>query len=138
MKRPLLPAFLPALLPVFLPLLFSSMLAQAAPFYAGKTLAHPAIAASQDSAAEIAFIKEQDGVNGKRTVNGQLVLSYGAASRDGDSICYHPNGKMSSIRRCSKRLALDCGKQFDEAGQQTFPGPEGCPVVKKVPFIFGE
>ncbi|CDG81695.1 putative exported domain protein [Janthinobacterium agaricidamnosum NBRC 102515 = DSM 9628] len=76
--------------------------------------------------------------HGKRTVNGQAIQSYGAASRDGDSICYHPNGKMSSIRSYSKRLALNCGKQFDTAGKQTFPGPEGCPPVRKVPFIFGE
>ncbi|MBB5369118.1 MULTISPECIES: toxin-antitoxin system YwqK family antitoxin [unclassified Janthinobacterium] len=76
--------------------------------------------------------------HGNRTVNGQAMQSYGAASRDGDSICYHPNGVMASIRSYSKRLALDCGKKFDETGKQTFPGPEGCPAPKKVMFNFSE
>ncbi|MEG1117157.1 MAG: hypothetical protein RSE46_19125, partial [Janthinobacterium sp.] len=56
MKRPFLPALLP--------LLLCSALAHGAPFYEGKSLAHPAIDASQDSGADIAFIKEKDGVNG--------------------------------------------------------------------------
>ncbi|MFZ4878734.1 hypothetical protein ACL9RI_26920 [Janthinobacterium sp. Mn2066] len=76
--------------------------------------------------------------HGNRTVNGTAMQSYGAASRDGDSICYHPNGAMASIRSYRKRLALDCGKQFDETGKQTYPGPEGCPAPKKVMFNFSE
>src|SRR5450830_636977 len=51
-------------LSALLPLLFCYTLVHAAPFYEGKTLAHPAIMASQDSGADIAFIKEKDGVNG--------------------------------------------------------------------------
>src|SRR5450830_68954 len=54
MIRPLLPALF----------FVCSSLACAAPFYQGKILAHPAISASQDSGADIAFIKEKDGVNG--------------------------------------------------------------------------
>ena len=76
--------------------------------------------------------------HGKRTVNGQQLQSYGAASRDGDSICYHPNGQMASIRSYKNRLAVDCGKQFDDTGKQTSPGPEGCPPKQKPHFIFGE
>jgi antitoxin component YwqK of YwqJK toxin-antitoxin module len=76
--------------------------------------------------------------HGKRTVNGQQLLSYGSANRDGDSICYHPNGQMASIRSYRNRLAVDCGKQFDDTGKQTSPGPEGCPPKPKPHFIFGE
>jgi len=76
--------------------------------------------------------------HGKRTVNGQQILSYGSANRDGDSICYHPNGQMASIRSYRNRLAVDCGKQFDDTGKQTSPGPEGCPPKQKPHFIFGE
>lgn len=76
--------------------------------------------------------------HGNRTVNGVAMQSYGAASRDGDSICYHPNGAMASMRSYSKRLALDCGKKFDETGKQTYPGAEGCPAPKKVMFNFSE
>ena len=73
-----------------------------------------------------------------RTVNGQTYFSYASADRDGDAICYHPNGKVASIRSYRQRIAVDCGKQFDDTGKQISPGPEGCPVPKKVPFIFGE
>jgi len=76
--------------------------------------------------------------HGKRTVNGQQLLSYGSANRDGDSICYHPNGQMASIRSYRNRLAVDCGKRFDDTGKQTSPGPEGCPPKPKPHFIFGE
>jgi len=76
--------------------------------------------------------------HGRRTVNGQQILSYGSANRDGDSICYHPNGQVASIRSYRNRLAVDCGKQFDDTGKQTAPGPEGCPPKKKPHFIFGE
>ena len=74
----------------------------------------------------------------KRTVNGQVMLSYASADRDGDTICYHPNGKVASIRSYRQRIAVDCGKQFDDTGKQISPGPEGCPAPKKVPFVFGE
>lgn len=76
--------------------------------------------------------------HGKRTVNGQVVLSYASADRDGDAVCYHPNGKVASIRSYRQRIAVDCGKQFDDTGKQISPGPEGCPAPKKVPFVFGE
>ena len=76
--------------------------------------------------------------HGKRTVNGQTVLSYASAERDGDAICYHPNGKVASIRSYRQRIAVDCGKTFDDTGMQLSPGPEGCPVAKKTPFVFGE
>ena len=56
MKRPLLP--------VLLSLLLCSALAHGAPFYEGKSLAHPAITASQDSGFDIAFFKEKEGING--------------------------------------------------------------------------
>lgn len=39
-------------------------LVHAAPFYEGKSLVHPVIIASQDSGADIAFIKEAGGVTG--------------------------------------------------------------------------
>lgn len=75
---------------------------------------------------------------GKRTVNGQQLLNYGSANRDGDNICYHPNGQVASFRSYQNGLAVDCGKQFDDTGKQTSPGPEGCPPKKKPHFIFGE
>ena len=56
MKRPLLP--------VLLSLLLCSALAHGAPFYEGKSLAHPAISASQDSGLDVAFLKEKESVNG--------------------------------------------------------------------------
>jgi hypothetical protein len=49
---------------LLLPLLLCSALAHGTPFYEGKSLAHPAIGASQDSGLDIAFLKEKDGVNG--------------------------------------------------------------------------
>ncbi|MFA6072439.1 MAG: hypothetical protein WC810_28075, partial [Janthinobacterium sp.] len=49
---------------LLLPLLLCSALAHGAPFYEGKSLAHPAINASQDSGADVAFLKEKEGVNG--------------------------------------------------------------------------
>ena len=73
-----------------------------------------------------------------RTVNGQTYFSYASADRDGDAVCYHPNGKVASIRSYRQRIAVDCGKQFDDTGRQTSPGPQGCPVAKKTPFVFGE
>lgn len=76
--------------------------------------------------------------HGTRTVNGQTYLSYSSADRDGDAICYHPNGKVASIRSYRQRIAVDCGKQFDDTGKQISPGPEGCPAAKKTPFVFGE
>lgn len=76
--------------------------------------------------------------HGKRTVNGQTVLSYASAERDGDAICYHPNGKVASIRSYRQRIAVDCGKTFDDTGKQLSPGPAGCTAAKKEPFVFGE
>ena len=74
----------------------------------------------------------------KRTVNGVAMISYGTTNRDGDNICYHPNGKVASIFSFKNGKVLDCGKKFDETGKQTSPGPEGCPPPKKPHFIFGE
>jgi len=74
----------------------------------------------------------------KRTVNGQPLISYGFANREGDNICYHPNGKMASSFTFRNGKATDCGKKFDDTGKQTSPGPEGCPPPKKPHFIFGE
>lgn len=76
--------------------------------------------------------------HGKRTVNGQPLFNYASAERDGDAICYHPNGKVASIRSYRQRIAVDCGKTFDDTGKQISPGPEGCPAAKKTPFVFGE
>lgn len=74
----------------------------------------------------------------KRTVNGQELISYGSAGRDGERICYHRNGKVASTRGYKKGRALDCGKEFDDSGKQTSPGPEGCPPPKKYHFNFSE
>ncbi|KAB8042734.1 toxin-antitoxin system YwqK family antitoxin [Janthinobacterium aquaticum] len=74
----------------------------------------------------------------KRTVNGQTYLSYASADRDGEALCYHPNGKLASRRSYRQRIAVDCGQQFDDTGKQIFPGPEECPAAKKTPFVFGE
>ena len=73
-----------------------------------------------------------------RTVNSQTYLSYSSADRDGEALCYHPNGKLASRRSYRQRIAVDCGQQFDDTGKQIFPGPEGCPAAKKTPFVFGE
>ncbi|MET0266231.1 MAG: hypothetical protein ABW202_11495 [Duganella sp.] len=74
----------------------------------------------------------------KRTVNGQALLDYSDGKRDGERICYHPNGKVASIRVYKKGPPVDCGKEFDASGKQTFPGPEGCPPPKKYHFNFSE
>jgi antitoxin component YwqK of YwqJK toxin-antitoxin module len=59
-----------------------------------------------------------------RTVNGQTMISYASADRDGDNICYHPNGKVASFYTFRKRVLVECGKRYDDTGKQTFPGPE--------------
>jgi len=53
------PGASPTMKRLLLPLLLCSALAHGAPFYDGKSLAHPAIGASQDSGLDIAFLKEK-------------------------------------------------------------------------------
>ena len=72
-----------------------------------------------------------------RTVNGETMISYASADRDGDNICYHPNGKVASIYTFRKRVLVECGKRYDDTGKQTFPGPEGCPPPRKVDYPIG-
>ncbi len=72
-----------------------------------------------------------------RTVNGQAMISYASADRDGDNICYHPNGKVASIYTFRKRVLVECGKRYDDTGKQTFPGPEGCPPPRQVTYPIG-
>ncbi|MEX5684354.1 toxin-antitoxin system YwqK family antitoxin [Pseudomonas silesiensis] len=61
------------------------------------------------------------------TINQQQIKNheYGPILT-GEQLCYHRNGVVKSRAFYDKGL-VGCTTQYDETGQQTYPGPEGCP-----------
>lgn len=61
------------------------------------------------------------------TINQQQVKSYEyGGNLTGEQLCYHRNGVVKS-RAFYDNGPVGCTTQYDESGQQTYPGPEGCP-----------
>lgn len=62
-----------------------------------------------------------------QTINQQQVKTYyHAGDLTGEQLCYHRNGVVKS-RAFYDKGPVGCTLQYDESGQQTYPGPEGCP-----------
>lgn len=60
-------------------------------------------------------------------INQQQVKTYWHAGYlSGEQLCYHRNGVVKS-RAFYDNGPVGCTTQYDETGQQTYPGPEGCP-----------
>ncbi|CAM3614413.1 MULTISPECIES: toxin-antitoxin system YwqK family antitoxin [Yersinia] len=50
------------------------------------------------------------------------------AHREGENICYYPNGQVKSRGIYKQGVVVGgCETKFDESGKQISPGPQGCP-----------
>ena len=67
------------------------------------------------------------------TVNQQKFKNYEwGGDLTGEQLCYHRNGVVKS-RAFYDKGPVGCTVLYDETGQQTFPGPEGCPKPPAAP-----
>lgn len=67
------------------------------------------------------------------TVNQQQFKNYEwGGDLTGEQLCYHRNGVVKS-RAFYDKGPVGCTVLYDETGQQTFPGPEGCPKPPAAP-----